>query len=128
MKQCPKCQVQIPNDQIVNHSYLCKKCTAENARWRHIKASYGLSKEDYNALFESQGFKCAICGSSKQDHSKMFNFCVDHEHDSAHKRGTKDRSKIRGILCNNCNHGIGKFKDDPELLRNAINYLEIHKG
>ena len=128
MKQCPQCQSQLSDDQIVKHSYLCKSCTSENAHWRHIKATYGLTKEDYNILLEAQGFRCAICGTTEQTNSKMSRFCVDHEHDDTHRRGTKDRSKIRGLLCNNCNHGIGKFQDDPELLRKAISYLESHKG
>jgi hypothetical protein len=53
---------------------------------------------------------CAICGSSTRLH-------IDHCHKT---------NVIRDRLCQNCNVGIGHFKDDPELLRKAIAYLEKH--
>ena len=128
MKQCPKCLTQVSDDDIVKHSYLCKSCTSENARWRHIKATYGLSKEDYFSLYESQGGKCAICGTTEEKHIKKFHLSIDHEHDDSRRIGTHDRSKIRGLLCNCCNAGVGQFRDNIELLRKAINYLETHTG
>jgi uncharacterized protein YlaI len=55
---------------------------------------------------------CAICGKHQTILNKTLN--VDH----CHKTG-----KIRGLLCTNCNHGLGKFYDNAEVLKVAINYL-----
>jgi DNA-directed RNA polymerase subunit RPC12/RpoP len=64
-----------------------------------------------------QDNKCAICG--KEDDTVLSSgaykrLAVDH----CHKTG-----KLRGILCENCNRGIGMFKDNQELLEQAIRYL-----
>jgi hypothetical protein len=126
MKNCPQCNIQF--DHLVKHSYLCVSCTSENARWRHIKATYGITKEEYLAMFKSQNGQCAICNTTETNHSKMFNLIVDHKHDETHRRGTRNKENIRGLLCSNCNHGLGQFKDDPNLLQSAINYLKSHTG
>lgn len=70
---------------------------------------------DYDAMLLSQDGKCAICGTETS--AGKGRFSVDHDH------GT---GKIRGLLCNNCNAGIGLLKDDPRVLRYAANYLESH--
>ncbi len=74
---------------------------------------YGLTIEQFHALLESQGGKCAICGFSDLSRPKLFPV-IDHCHETG---------RIRGILCSSCNHGIGKFKNDPGLLSAAIGYL-----
>ena len=73
---------------------------------------YNLGLEEYDQMLESQNGQCAICG--KRQHKKLF---VDHNH----KTG-----KVRGLLCNNCNFGIGQFQDDFNLLLSAIEYLRRH--
>ena len=60
-------------------------------------------------MFEKQEGKCAICGSKDEKH-----LCVDHSHENG---------KIRKLLCENCNKGLGYFRDNPLVLENAINYL-----
>ena len=82
-------------------------------RWRkngNLKRTYGISLEEYESLLESQDNVCKICKTEKIGK----HLAVDHDH----KTG-----KIRGILCENCNRGLGMFKDSPELLQNAIQYL-----
>lgn len=71
---------------------------------------YGLTIEDYYALLEKQGGGCAICG--KKD--TWFSLAVDHCH---------GRKIVRGLLCSQCNRGIGMFKDNPDLLEKAARYL-----
>lgn len=78
-----------------------------------LKKAYGISVEEYEALFEKQGGKCAIC---EKDLNKASH--VDHCHDSG---------KIRGILCPACNKGIGHFYDSPELLIKAAGYCKRHE-
>ncbi len=66
----------------------------------------------WDRLFEVQHGKCAICNKTK----KLLH--VDHCHETG---------KVRGLLCYNCNNGLGRFKDNIEFLKTAINYLTISK-
>jgi hypothetical protein len=83
---------------------------------RNLKWNYGISREEYDTLLESQGGCCAICGKEGNPDGQMMS--VDHDH----KTG-----KIRGILCRNCNLGIGYLEDNKETLLSAIGYLERAK-
>lgn len=79
---------------------------------------FGITWDEYQKMHDEQGGKCAICGTEIGD--AMGNrLYVDHNH--------KTR-KVRGLLCSDCNFGIGKFKDNTELLRKAIQYLEETDG
>jgi hypothetical protein len=79
----------------------------------HLRKSFGLSVEDYDALLASQGGVCAICGKHPNDAPKRFH--VDHDHATG---------AVRGILCHTCNQGLGQFKDDVARMRAAVAYLE----
>ena len=86
-----------------------------NSKVSHLKRAYGLTPEDFEAMIQSQD-GCAIC----HDDLKIFmETHVDHCHDSG---------KVRGLLCGNCNRGLGQFKDDPTRLRAAAAYLETHSA
>jgi len=80
------------------------------------KRRYGITPEDYDAMLEAQGGRCAICGSSDPKGPGQ-RFAIDHNHET---------NKVRSLLCSTCNTGIGVFQDDPELLRKAATYLETH--
>lgn len=79
---------------------------------RCFKRRYGINFQDYLNILELQGNCCPICNLSKDNYHK--NMAVDH----CHKTGI-----IRGVLCNNCNAGMGAFSDNQETLLKAINYL-----
>ena len=82
-------------------------------RWAAmIKFCYGLLPEDYERMLEEQGHCCAICKGQQNSLSRYFD--VDHDHVS---------NKVRGLLCNRCNQGLAKFKDNPESLILAADYL-----
>ena len=86
---------------------------------RHLKIQYGITPEQYNELILKQNNLCAICNepeSSKDRNGNIKKLSVDH----CHKTG-----KVRRLLCNQCNKGLGCFKDNTELLKKAINYLEM---
>lgn len=89
---------------------------------RHFKKKYGLTLEDVGQLYKKQRGRCAICRSSLKliipDRRGLPGFCIDHDHDTG---------KVRGILCNPCNWGLGQFKDDPFILGSAFRYLKKHK-
>ena len=82
-------------------------------RWYCLKQNYNITEEDYNNLFNLQNGCCAICGTDKPTGKGNF-LAVDHDH--------KTR-KIRGLLCNECNRGIGYLKDNYELVQKAADYL-----
>jgi hypothetical protein len=68
---------------------------------------YGLTIEDYEVILQTQRGRCAICRGPAPTN-------VDHDHVTG---------KVRGILCQRCNIGLGIFYDDPEILKRAIEYL-----
>lgn len=79
---------------------------------------FGITRQEYAELFHRQDGKCAIC---KQPETamrlgKVKALAVDHDH----KTG-----RVRGLLCSDCNTGIGKLKDDTKILQSAIRYLEL---
>jgi hypothetical protein len=79
----------------------------------HLKSKFGITIEQFDSLLKTQNNCCAICMSPTPKGRGTFH--VDH----CHKTGT-----IRGLLCHDCNTGIGKFGDNIEALRKAVNYLE----
>lgn len=87
-------------------------------KWRQIKKEYNLNKEDYLELLSKQQGRCLIC-NVELFLDKKHQINVDHDH----KTG-----KIRGLLCNDCNRGLGWFHDDITILYNAIKYLEHAQG
>lgn len=93
----------------------CDACQGTQA-WRQMKHKYGLSLEEYKAMLTEQGGVCKIC---KRPDELRSHLSVDHCHATG---------KIRGLLCDRCNTSLGKFRDDPELLRKAADYLEAHMG
>ena len=99
----------------------CKPCSVAALRESNLKTKYGLTREQYDEILKTQGNGCAVCGSVDSNQKpyggdgKSFELHVDHCHESG---------KVRGILCSSCNSGLGRFKDDPALLLNAINYLQ----
>ncbi len=78
-----------------------------------IKSVYGITEFDRGILYIQQRGKCAICGIPEDELKRSLD--IDHCHFSG---------KVRGLLCSNCNHGIGKFKDKIEVLEKAIKYLK----
>ena len=113
----------------------CKPCTLEDQRERR-QAGYkapnrltpeentrkawlrrlrilGITEDQYLAMLEAQGGRCAICRDDVP-WSRSGTWHVDHCHDSG---------KVRGLLCTRCNRGLGYFRDDPRLLLEAIGYL-----
>jgi hypothetical protein len=76
------------------------------------KLGLDITKEEYHNLLDQQDNKCAICNKTAEGFKKSL--CLDHCHATL---------KVRGFLCDNCNAGLGKFKDNPELLNKAVKYL-----
>lgn len=79
-----------------------------------LRSNYGMTVGEYELLETAQHGTCAIC---RQPETVHVHLSVDH--DRQH-----DKTAIRGLLCGNCNRGIGCLGHDPERLRRAIAYLE----
>jgi hypothetical protein len=85
-------------------------------RNNHYNKTYGITLEEYDSLLISQKHSCKICGVSSELIMEQSgkSLSVDHNHITG---------KIRGLLCNSCNSGLGQFKDDIDIMNKAINYL-----
>jgi hypothetical protein len=89
-----------------------KERMKERFRRNNYFSRYNITIADYEKLLEKQNNSCAICYSKTGSANKRL--AVDHNHQTG---------IIRGLLCDECNTGLGKFKDNPSLLTNAIAYL-----
>ncbi len=89
-------------------STYCRKCAKEV----NILRAHGITLKDYDKMLRRQGGGCQICRTKIPGGKGRFH--VDHNHATG---------EIRGLLCVNCNHGLGHFKDDIEILAAAIKYL-----
>ena len=73
-----------------------------------VKTRYGLSPEQHQELVRLAAGRCAICNQAKA------RLEIDHSHETG---------KVRGLLCGNCNRGLGLFSDDITRLQSAVAYL-----
>ena len=133
MKSCCRCKIskeysEFYKDKKNKDGYYssCKTCKKEyekeysktdkykekirKIRWK--EQNIDITYEQYLKMFLEQKGSCAICGSTTNQFNK--GMCVDHNHSNG---------KIRGLLCTDCNRGIGSLKDDISLLKKAIEYL-----
>ena len=92
---------------------ICKECMRD----RHLRDKYDISSDRFDEMLAEQGGGCGICGATEPGGNGN-TFHVDHDHATG---------KVRGLLCSKCNPGLGCFDDDPDLLQNAIEYLNRHK-
>ncbi len=81
-------------------------------RWTRRKRKYGITREEYMERLTRQGGLCDICGMEFGEDLR-----VDHDHSTG---------AVRGLLCANCNIGLGMFQEDPKKLTAAAEYLERH--
>lgn len=134
-RRCRECRTAIAREKINSdpvrlekRRQAVRKWHAENpeesfARYRkaHLKYEYNLTPAQYDEMLGSQNGVCAIC---KNPETKVYkngrtaSLAVDHCHSTG---------KVRGLLCEDCNQSIGKFKDDYKMLYAAYEYLSIHQ-
>lgn len=109
------------NDKPEELAPYCKPCaSAFSSSWNkknpdktydaHLRRTYGITLEQYQAMSMAQANACRICLIVPD---KRLN--VHHNHDTG---------EVVGLICWNCNSGLGKFKDSPELLRRAALFHE----
>jgi Recombination endonuclease VII len=141
IKNCTVCRQSKPLTDFGNYTaskdgkhYRCKSCDKDavkgyrrgprkesyrlKIRDNQRRHKYGISPEEYKQMLDEQNSCCAICDEDlitdltreQYTHKAV----VDHCHIT---------EKVRGILCTRCNQALGLFRDSPEILKNAINYL-----
>lgn len=106
---CTSCEQYLPeSDKLWSNrkNDSCKKCAINKKN----KKNYNLSPEDYENLLNKNDGKCHICNISP-----LKSLCVDHCHKT---------NIVRGVLCSECNLGVGLFKDNIDYMKNAIKYLK----
>lgn len=125
MKRCNRCgETKDRLSEFHRTGSWCKECKREyaaewrrnnrekyleGARFSKLKQNYGISREEYEAMYEAQNGKCAICCVKSSETLQ-----VDHDHITG---------KIRGLLCADCNRGLGCFKDSVLFLHRAARYM-----
>ena len=107
-KNCNKAQAKADRAAGVH-----RERRARTKRKGDLKRAYGITLEHYQEMLDAQQGGCAICSSTSPG-SRWNTFAVDHCHTSG---------AVRGLLCTNCNIGLGLFKDDTETLERALTYL-----
>jgi len=122
---CRPCQAAYARVQRANQSPEQKaRALLQDTAWRN-----GVTVEHLTALLDQQNRLCAICRRNLDGDARRWH--VDHDHTCCDPGGRKGMTRkkrcgncVRGILCANCNVGIGMFNDDPAALRGAADYLE----
>ena len=79
---------------------------------KRVLKQYGLTLRDYELMLRGQRYVCAICKQPSRILGRELG--IDHNHETG---------IVRGLLCHNCNRGLGHFKDNPELCFEAARYL-----
>jgi hypothetical protein len=90
-----------------------KNYSKDQRKHEALRDAYGISLDQYNEIRKAQNDCCLIC---ERHVLKIPNqvLCVDHDHNT---------EEIRGLLCFDCNTGLGKFKDNTMILEKALEYL-----
>jgi hypothetical protein len=121
---CSRCRVQKPLTEYYlkpdsatgTHGSQCRECVKLQVLESLRRRKYGLTPDQWNKLFKSQGSCCAICKTTDSEDRAWH---TDHSHETG---------KTRGILCKNCNLTLGFAKDSTEILQSAVIYLKHSKG
>lgn len=104
--------------KTAQHREYCKRTDYHRKRYekialkereRHLVRKYGVTIAGYQAMFDAQGGKCAVCGKTQ-----VRAFDVDHDHATG---------LVRGLLCTSCNRMIGHAGDNADRLEAAAAYL-----
>jgi len=129
--ECIECDVQKKKEYRKNNLQKCKKQSEESYQKRKkngkhknnlLQNKFNITLEEYNKMFEEQKGCCKLCKKHQTQCKRAL--AVDHCHE--HEKETGE-VLVRGLLCDNCNLGLGNFKDNLETLELAIKYLK-NKG
>ncbi len=118
-RECQSARVKAHWEQVKSDPETANREREKN--WEvQIRIKFGMTAADYWAMHEAQNGVCAICHHTQNGMTRRGTprrLAVDHDHMTG---------KVRGLLCDRCNRGMGAFHDNPEELRKATAYLENH--
>ncbi len=127
-KSCIDCDKQKgPRQKHNKRCWTCqRKVNQENARQAHgkrLEETYGITIDEYDALYEFQGGRCALCRIAT---GKSRRLSVDHDHKctAGHDPKLGCQDCVRGLLCRPCNNLLGVARDSIDYLLRAIRYLK----
>lgn len=118
-KSCKNCGNEFLPKAPSEH-YCSDNCKNRGHTTAYLMRNYKITLSDYERMHEDQGGLCKICGGEgfvMASHHKL-KLVVDHCHET---------SVVRGLLCHNCNRGLGLFQDNVSFLNNAIEYLKVQR-
>jgi hypothetical protein len=140
-KKCSRCQQVKPlsefnratksKDGYQWHCNACRKLhnkarykyDLEVNRSKNLKRLYGMSPEEYQAMFTAQNGVCAVCGQPETSLDSRTRQVKNLQVDHCHKTGI-----VRALLCKECNNALGLLHDDPERIRLLLNYVEFYQA
>lgn len=128
-RNCPKCGKPLSKDRLAKRKRKCYRCERA-AKRNHRQAAHdhrvtmnGFTGEDYWALYEAQGGRCAIKGCRATGATKFLAVEHDHNRGCGHDPKQWCRQCVRGLTCATHNSWFGKAADDPEVFDSCAGYL-----
>jgi hypothetical protein len=116
---CPTCERAVPVEDYARNSAVpsgfgarCKLCHNAASKEAYWLRQYGMSRESVDEIGAKQSNRCALCAEPEPGH-------LDHDHVNG---------GVRALLCQRCNFALGLLRDDPDLMRAAADYVEIHRA
>ena len=134
-RTCARCHEEKPREEFGSPTApYCRPChTAYERERRQVKGKqdpaytrtinlrrYGLTPEKVTEMLATQGGQCAIC---RADDPNGPGWHVDHDHSCCNTRKRSCGKCTRGLLCSRCNIAIGNMRDDPVIIRAALDYV-----
>lgn len=107
-----------PGPRCATHHRAVRNARKARAHGSHVERTYGITAEEYDALYRAQGGRCFICQRAKGLSKKL---PVDHDHRIEAEQGV--RASVRGLICVRCNDMLGHARDDVQFFARAIMYL-----
>lgn len=101
-----------PGPRCATHHRAIRRNRRNYSHEKHIGETYGITKAEYNAIWQYQGGVCAICVRATGTGRRRLS--VDHCHTTG---------MVRGLLCQPCNKMLGHLRDDPVAFKRSIGYL-----
>lgn len=115
-RPCRYCEATFSSPD--GRQYYCSDdCTRTAKSLREAYRRYGITMEQYRAMWLRQNGVCAICSKPELTERNRL-LTIDHDHDTG---------QVRALLCSHCNRAIGLLRDDPDVIAAAAAYVFAHK-